>query len=157
MNADAFLPLREDEVTDANVARRLINYTGLINDIVGRLVADSVATVKKLKMGVSYNYAGHFLRLHDRFGTWLGVDHEAWRGRGITPMWSRHDTNFPFSGIEGKARQAEELFDDAHETGGQLYIPIRLTTGADRDRVIDDTVQQMYSIANRLREAFPDG
>ena len=85
MNADAFLPLREDEVTDANVARRLINYTGLINDIVGRLVTDSVATVKDLKKGVSYNYAGRFLRLHDRFGTWLGVDHEAWRGRGITP------------------------------------------------------------------------
>ena len=103
MNAGAFLPLHEDEVTDVNMARRLINYTGLTDEIVGRLVTDGVATVEGLKMGVAYNYAGRFLRLHDRFGMWLGVDHLAWRERGITPIWSRHDTNFPFSGIQGKS------------------------------------------------------
>ena len=157
MNASAFLPLREDEVTDARVARRMLNYIGLIDEIIDRLKTDGIVTVKGLRTGVSYSYTGRFLRLHAKFGTWMGVRLYPWRRRGITPIWSVHDTNQPFSGIKGEVRQAKSLFDDAHEYNGQLFIPIRLTTGADRDRVIDDAVQQMCSIADRLREAFPDG
>ena len=157
MDAGAFLPLREDEVTDLNVARRLINYTGLIDEIVDRLKTDGIATIKGLRVGVSYAYAGRYLRLHAKFETWLGVRLYAWRDRGITPIWSVHNTNFRSSGIKGRIRQAEELFGDAYENNGRLFIPIRLTTGADRDRVINDAVRQMGSIANRLQEAFPDG
>ena len=157
MDVDAFLPLREEEITDVNVARRVLNYTGLIDEIVGHLDTDGIATVKGLSTGVTYAHAGRFLRLHARFGTWLGVRLYAWRRRGITPIWSVHNTNHSFSGIEGRVRQAKSLFDDAHEDNGRLFIPIRLTTGADRDRVIDDAVQTMCSIADRLRQAFPDG
>ena len=97
------------------------------------------------------------MRLHAKFGLWLGVDLIAWRDWGITPLWSEHDTNGSFSGFEGQVREAEKLFDDAQEGDGWLYIPIRLTTGAERDRVIDDAVGQMRSIADRLLEAFPVG
>ena len=157
MNAGEFLPLREDEVTDVNVARRLTNYSGLIEEIVGRLVTDGVADTKGTRPTHGYTSAGRYLSLHAKFGVWLGVDLEAWRDRGITPIWSRHDTNGSFSGIEGKIRQAEKLFDDAQETNGSLYLPIRLKTGAERDHVIEDAVRQMRSIADRLLEAFPDG
>ena len=156
MNAGEFLPLREDEVTDVNVARRLTNYSGLIEEIVGRLVTDGVADTKGTRPTHGYTSAGRYLSLHSKFGVWLGVDLEAWRDRGITPIWSKYDTNGSFSGIEGKIRQAEKLFDDAQETNGSLYLPIRLTTGAERDRVVDDAARQMRSIADRLREAFPD-
>ena len=84
------------------------------------------------------------------------VDLTAWRDWGITPIWSEHGTNVPFSGVRGKILQAEKLFGDAQETGGWLHIPIRLTTGAERDRVINDTVQQMRSIADMFLKAFPD-
>ena len=157
MNVDAFLPLHEDEVTDANVARRLINYTGLIDEIVGRLKTDGIAGTKKLGSSYGYQFAGRFLRVHSRFNLWLGVHHRSWCARGITPIWTAHNTNTSSSGIEGKILQAKELFNDARAVKGQLYIPIRLTTGADRDRVIDDAVRQMHSIADRLREEFPDG
>ena len=40
--------------------------------------------------------------------------------------------------------------DDAEETDSRLYIPIRLTTGSERDRVIDDAVRQMRSMADRF-------
>ena len=53
MDADEFLPLREGEVTDVDVARRMINYTGLIDEIVSRLKADGVADTKKLKKGLA--------------------------------------------------------------------------------------------------------
>ena len=157
MNAGEFLPLREDEVTDVNVARRLTNYSELIEDIAGRLRTDGIADMEGLRPSHGYTSAGRWLRLHAKFGLWLGVDLIAWRDRGITPIWSEHNPNASFSGVEGRVRQAEKLFDDAQETDGWLYIPIRLATRAERDRVIDDAVRQMRSIADRLLEAFPDG
>ena len=155
-NTGEFLPLREDEVTDVNVARRLINYTGLIEEVAARLVTDGIAETKGLRQGHTYTAAGRYLNLHSRFGVWLGVDLEGWRDRGITPIWLEHDTNGSWSGIEGKSRQAAKLFDNAQESDGCLYIPIRLTTGAERDRVLDDAVRQMCSIAERLLKEFPD-
>ena len=155
MDAAEFLPLREDEVTDVNVARRLMNYTQLIEAIVGRLVAEGIA--KKLRTWHTYTWVGRNLRLHAKFGLWLGVDLWAWRKWGVTPLWSEHNTNDSVSGLEGKVRQAKQLFDNAEENNGWLYIPIRLTTGVERDRVIDDAVRQMRGMADRLREEFPDG
>ena len=154
MNAGEFLPLREDEVTDVNVARRLTNYSELIEEIANRLRTDGIADTEGLRPSHGYTSAGRWLRLHAKFGLWLGVDLLAWRDRGITPIWSEHDTNRAFSGVEGKARQAENLFDEAHETDGRLYIPIRLTTGVERDRVIEDAVLQMRSIAEKLLKGF---
>ena len=157
MDADEFLPLREDEVTDLSVARRQINYSQLIDEIIDHLVADDTASTKYLPLDCTYTSAGRYLQLHAKFGLWLGVDLEAWRDRGITPLWSKHDTSAPLSGLEGKVRQAAQLFDHAHITGDKLYIPIRLTTRVDRDRVIDDAVRQMRGVADTLRKAFPDG
>lgn len=155
MNADEFLPLREDEVTDVSVARRLTNYSGLIEEIVGRLVADRIADTKNLRTSHNYTSIGRYVRLHSRFGSWLGVDLVAWRGWGITPIWSEHNTNDSFSGVQGKIQQAAQLFPDAQEDGDRLAIPIRLTTGAERDRVIDNAVRQMRSIGDRFLGAFP--
>lgn len=156
MNAGEFLPLREDEVTDVNVARRLTNYSELIEEIVGRLVADGVADTKGLRTSHGYTSAGRYVRLHSKFGSWLGVDLVAWRGWGTTPIWSEHNTNGSFSGVQGKIQQAANRFDEAHEVDGWLAIPIRLMTGVERDRVIDDAALQMRSIADRFLEGFPD-
>ena len=128
MNAGEFLPLREDEVTDVNVARRLTNYSGLIEEIVGRLVTDGIADTKGLLPSHGYYAAGRFLRVHAKFGLWLGVRLDAWRDWGVTPIWWRQHTKFPFSGVEGKLHQAAALFNEAQEKDGVLYIPIHLTT-----------------------------
>jgi len=151
MDADKFLPLREGEVTDLNVARRMINYTDLIDAIVGRLKTDGLADTKKLRKGSGYTHAGRFLRLHKRFVMWLGVNQEAWRNWGITPLWIESQ----FSIVEGGIVKVEKHFPDAQEKDGWLCIPIRLTAGVERDRVIDDAVQQVRRIADDLREAFP--
>lgn len=153
MDADKFLPLREGEVTDVNVARRMINYTGLIDDFVRRLKTGGVADTEHSGKGSGYTFAGRFLRLHGKFNVWLGVDQLAWRDRGITPLWIQSRC----SAVEGGIGQVGKLFDDAHEKGGWLCIPIRLTAGVERDRVIDDAVREVRSIAERLLKTFPDG
>ena len=154
-NVSEFLPLRDDELTDVNVARRMINYTGLIDEIAGRLVTDGIAQKERLRPSHDYKKTGRYIRLHGKFEAWLGVDLDAWRDWGITPIWSKHHTNSAYSGIEGKIRQAAALFESAQERDSRLYVPIRLTTKAERDRVVQDAAEQMRDIADRLQEAFP--
>ena len=150
-------PSKTRDVTDVNVARRLINYSALIEEIVGRLATDGIADTKGLRATHGYNRAGRYLRIHAKFVLWVGVHLEAWRAWGVTPIWWQQNADSPESGIKGQLRQTLELFDDALEAQGMLFIPIRLTTGVERDRVIDDAAQQMRTIADRLLETFPGG
>lgn len=156
MNTDEFLPLREDEVTNIGVARRLINYSQLIEEIVDHVIADGIASKKRLNPTHGYTTAGRYLKLHKRFGLWLGVDLEAWRDWGITPMWLKQHTGSSFAGVSGTtADQNVSLFDEAQANKGVLYIPIRLKTGVERDDVIEDAARQMRSIAVRFLEVWP--
>ncbi len=133
--------------TDWRVARRMSNYTSLIDGITDRLVKEGVADTKRLNR----SGWGRYLRLRARFGLWLGVDLRTWRDRGITPIWS----SLSGSGFRGRVRQAK-LFPDAHEGKDRLYIPVRLQTGVVRDRVIDDAFRQICSIADTLLKEFPE-
>ena len=47
-DSEAFLPLRDDEVTDQETARRLMNYIGLIDGVVYKLVDDGIADTNGL-------------------------------------------------------------------------------------------------------------
>ena len=155
-NTDEFLPLHEGEVTNIRVARRLVNYSQLIEEIVDHVIADGIASKKRLNPTHGYTTAGRYLRLHKRFGLWLGVDLEAWRDWGITPMWLKQHTKSPFAGVPGTtADQNVSLFDEAQANKGVLYIPIRLKTGVERDDVIEDAARQMRSIAVRFLEVWP--
>ena len=93
MEADKFLPLREGEVTDLNVARRMINYTELIDEIVDRLRMNLVFDMGG--KGCSYKHAGRNMKLHENLELWLGVNQLAWRDWGITPLWIESE----FSGV----------------------------------------------------------
>ena len=121
MNAAEFLPLREDEVTDMEVPFRLINYSGLIEDIVDRLVTDGIADTKGVRPAHGYTTAGRYLNMHARFQLWLGVHLEAWSASGITPIWWRQNANSRYSGIKGRLRQAKELFDEATAICGSRF------------------------------------
>ena len=135
-------------ITDWRVARRMSNYTSLIDGITDRLVNEGVADTK----GLNRSGWGRYLRVRAKFGLWLGVDLHRWRDRGITPIWS----SFSGSGFGGRVRQAKELFPDAHEDKDRLYIPVRLQTGVVRDRVIDDASRQIHGIADTLLKELPE-
>ena len=156
-NTAEFLPLREDEISSATLARRLLNYTSLIDEVVGRLVADGLASIKKTGPVCDYTCVGRGVRLHSRFGAWFGVDFKAWGDYGITPLWWEiSSTTERFSGITAAESQVQALIEEAQDSDdGFVYIPIRLKAGVERDRVIDAIVEQIRSIGDRLNRAFP--
>lgn len=150
MHTDVFLPLTEAELSDVAVPRRLINYADLVNDIAGRLLQDGLADMKGLHTGHTAYRSGRYLRLGGRFVHFLGVNLEAWRTWGHSPIWSRY-----YSGVQGRLSEVRAIFEDAQTANGFLWIPIRLTTGVDRARVIDDAARQVTRIGKRLDSAFP--
>ena len=157
IDSEAFLPIRADEVTSQETARRLVNYSGLIEDITQKLRDRGVADTNHLRTAHGYYTAGRYLRVHGKFGLWLGIEFEVWSDAGITPLWTMLD-NGEFSGVAGHHHTIRELFDHAqlYKDAGVVYIPIRLNTGEERDRVVEDAVAQMNRIADTLLEKFPD-
>ena len=157
MNTAEFLPLHEEEITNVTLARRLLNYGDLIDEVVERLVADGLAdTEKSRRFEGSYTKSGRGVRLHSRFGSWFGIDLGVWSDCGITPLWLEINTNRPFSGITAAASKVQNLLEEAvGSDDGWVYIPIRLKTSVERDRVIDAIVEQIRSIGDRLNRTFP--
>ncbi len=157
MDTEAFLPLRADEVTDQGIARRQINYVDLVYDITVKLKNEKIADTEG-RASNSYYTAGRNLRVLGKFESWFGVDLKVWRANGITPLWWHVDCNEQLSGIAGHSKEICRLLDNVKEPDPNdrwLYIPIRLKTGVERDRVIDDAVTQMTQIADSLLKAFP--
>ena len=155
-DVDAFLPLRECEVTAQDRARRRVNYSDLIPVIVDALAAEGIASTERLGSAHGYHWSGRYLRVQGKFGLWLGVHLKHWKRWGLTPVWSEHPAPDPGSGIENRIREAPEPFEEAQLDGRHLRTPIRLRTGVDRGRVIKDAVSQLRHLAERLRAAFPD-
>ena len=148
MTSGVFPPLGGDEATDQRVPRRIMNYAGLIDPIADRLITDGVADVKGLKA----DGWGRWMRLRERFELRLGIHTELWCDSEITPLWI---WTYPPRDSSVTSSEAAQLFDGSREHKDNLYIPIRLATDVERDRVIDDAVRQMHVIADRLADAFP--
>ena len=153
MDQDAFLPLGPEEVTDQSLPRRLVNYSDLIGNIVEFLVTERVASTRRLNPAHGWHRTGRYLRLYGRFGLWLGFHRLAWKRWGLTPIWTRHSDDSDWSGL--RIREAKNLFSQAKVHGDFLYLPIRLTTGVDRDRVVQDAVEQLRCIGRELADNFP--
>ena len=156
MDSEAFLPLRADEVTDQETARRLINYVELIDEIINELVDVGVADIKGLSGGSTYHYAGRYFHIHadGSFTSWLGIDLRAWRDEAISPIWWTFSTSTGV--VRDHFKAIPELFNDVRHLGSTLYVPIRLKTGVERDRVKDDAVAQLKRIADQVLKAVPN-
>ena len=155
MDSAAFLPLRADEVADQETARRLVNYIELIDDIINELVHTGTADIKGLSVSNTYHYAGRFFGIHanGRFESWLGIDLRAWRDEGVSPLWWRFRTATGV--VRGHFEKIPELHRDVKLRDEGLFVPVRLKTGVERDRVISDAVAQMKRIADQVLKTVP--
>ncbi len=155
MDSEAFLPLREDEGTDQETARRLVNYVELIEDIIKKLVDAKIADSKGLAPGHTFHFTGRYfyIHAHGRFQSRLGIDLLAWRDEGISPMWWLFGTNTGV--VRDLFKAIPELFNEVKPRHDGLHVPIRLKTGVEKDKVIDDAVAQMKRIADKVLKTVP--
>ena len=85
MEREGFLPFRGEELTDSWTARQLMQYFEIIQSITDEC---EHAETKKLYWGGTGRRYGRYFHLPPHFkNLWLGVDFEAWRRCGVSPLW----------------------------------------------------------------------
>ena len=139
LDAEAFLPLHSDEVTNVDVAKRVIGYVGLIDSICRRLDEEKIAGWGRSSSSTDPSvYRSLVLNSRDK-DDWsaLLLSFYLWRDSGgITPLWLWVNPAFHLpADFDHSDVQAP---DNANK-----YIPIRLQLGVERERVIENAVEQI--------------
>ena len=145
-DADAFLPLRADELS-SDVPRRLLDLARLINDATARALDDGFA--KGLTASASASYFGTFLQLGSKAKdvwarAWFGVNYNWWRKSEGCALWIEMQ-----SGGDVSYQEAE---DKLSYGSGWIDIP----TGKEYHDVLDSVVDDLHKHAKRLAGEMDD-
>ena len=156
INSEAFLPLHDDEVMNQEAARRLINYSDLFEAIIGELKRNGIADTKGFRVGRGPYHNGRFFSLGGpgKFQTWFGIELKEWRAAGISPLWCWFGSTTGV--VADHFKTIPELFKDVRPRSDGLYVPIRLKTGVEREKVVRDAVAQIERIADKVLKTIPN-
>ena len=136
-DSKAFLPLRSDEVTSADLPRRIIDYVQLIVDICTELQGTGMTYVSNAAAFHGPYFTGR-LRWNEepQDDVYLTLSLPVWReSGGLTPLWlwTNQSIQLPGEVDDGKA----------YLTGNEKFLPIYLKLGVERERVIENAVEQI--------------
>ena len=142
LDSEAFQPLRDDQVANAEVPRLVIDFVGLIDSICARLDGRGVAGWgNRGSAGGDYFSTYRRLLLSRDNDDWAYVSFlpAMWRDSGgLTPLWLWANQEFVLS--------ADFNQDGVRHKWGNLFIPIRLQLGVDREQVIEHAVNQVAAM-----------
>jgi hypothetical protein len=158
MDADAFLPLASEELT-SNLGRRIVQFCDLVNYAVQKLVAEKLADTKgySASSGKPGRW-GRYFRMHEACCL-LYFSPEGWAKHG-EPIWlAAYDSDEKPSAAVNEALRplATESPPRLFISQWGAYVPVRLPTGVERDKVLDAMLTQLRRVADLLREVKPAG
>ncbi len=131
------------------------NLKQLITDSRERVKESGWANIDGLRVGKGLDFWGRYLTLAGTVA-WLGIDYRATRQMPDKPLWLQFDRD-AVAKVTGEAvgsilgSLAEPRTEWPSE---QVWVPIPLPAGADRDATLDAIVTKLECIAKRLD---PDG
>ena len=148
---EAFPALRSDEVTNAEQAQRIINYIGLIDSICQKLQETGIEIGAA---AASYNDPYFCRSLTRNYGedhtihAYLALTFPIWcESGGVTPLWLWVG---PWSCLT-RFDELEMQFEGTYTRDNDKFIPIRLKLGVERDRVVEDAVEQIRRMFEQIR------
>jgi len=151
MDEEAFLPLRGDELTNLEMARRIINYSDLPLDIATEAESRGYCSKKGFRATPLRYGSGIYIGI-GAYTPWLGFDAEAWFRSGVSPLWVNFSPRYSASSeikerlLRFRTATPPRCFDFA----GQVSVPIFLTVGVEKHRIVEDAVRQIGELANEL-------
>ena len=152
---EAFLPLRQEEL-GPQLPRRVIDFTRVVNDAVGRVKKTewvSTKGTKRVGTATSYGVWLGFPRVEPigKVHGFFGVHYGFWARSGDTPLW----LFFMKSRVSADMRRALEPL--RHRTPPELIeaprhirFPIALPVGKERGAVLDAVVTRLLEIARLI-------
>jgi hypothetical protein len=153
MDAQAFLPLQANEITNINVPRRIVDYSNLVQEVADMAVQQGICSRENLRPTHRWYGAGTYLWL-GKLGMWFGVDAERWARLGVSPVWCEFSSNENF----GKSRIVRErlrgwnvlLPQRAYDDERSVVIPIVLKCGVEKQVVTKLAVEQLRQLRDLL-------
>lgn len=134
------------------------NLKQLIAESVQRLVQSKWADTDGLGPGRGYEHYGRYLRLAGAFA-WLGIDYRAVKQMPDKPLWLKFYGDYEV-GMSVKLEEVRNRLEGRAVTGlvsrsDEVYLPIDVPEGTDRDRTLDAIVTQLERIAALIDPVGP--
>ena len=134
------------------------NLKQLITESVKRVEQSKWADTHGLSSGRGIDYYGRYLRLGGAFA-WLGIDYKAVRQMPEKPLWLSFYGGYEVD-VVVNVEEVRNRLKGLTETGlewrsGEVYLPIVLPPGADRDKTLDDIVTQLEHVAELIDSNGP--
>ena len=144
----AFLPIREGEF-GPEFPRRLRDFRRLVDEATDRARSHGIVNTEGLNVTPRVEGYGRYLRVGSNAKgvwaqAWLGVDYPRWLGMEGRPLW----LNF----IDSK----DMAIRDVQAKIGYRHIPIILPVGEEYARVLEEAVERMMWLADRISGEVDD-
>jgi hypothetical protein len=155
MEQEAFLPLRDEELTNLEIARRVVNFSDLPFGIVKEALNQGLIDKKGVRGTPNRYGAGSYVRISG-YSAWVGFHAYQWNRFGISPIWLNFYPDYcPIAEVRNRLRRLRNAtpprcFD--METGNYKWVavPIPLASGVERQQIISDAVRQIQKIRDEL-------
>ena len=149
-DADAFLPIQPGEFAPA-FPRRMRHLNRLIDDAVRQAIELGIVNTGNLRTAPSRQGYGRYLKIGNAndnrwAGAWFGVKFNLWSDCQETPIW------LEFSHWEGvlTLEELHQIFGDEIWGADTHSVPVHLSTGVERERVLADIVELLTELANQI-------
>ncbi len=134
------------------------NLKQLIAEAVQNVEQSKWADTHGLSVGSGFDYYGRYLRLAGAFA-WLGIDYKAVKQMPDRPLWLSFSGDYEID-VTVKLEEVRSRLKDEAETGlewrsGEIYLPIDLPPGADRDKTLAAMVAELERIAELIDPEGP--
>ena len=150
MDVEAFLPLRGEELTNLQMARRIINYSNLPFDIAGEAVRRGYCSRKGFRETPFRYGSGAYIRIGP-YNPWLGLEASIWSKFGVSSLWVVFYPTDPTAQIMEKLLRFRSATPQrCFDLEGEVLVPIFLTVGVEKHRIVEDAVRQIGELANEL-------
>jgi len=150
-----FIPMDSKYLNDQLIPAIIMQLGQIIRDSVNVGIRKQFLSNQGLTESVRWDRFGKYVWLNERncVGILFGLDYELWKEYGVTPLWVHFSTT-----DFGRAFEVEPLLRSSLDRNhllitlddGSLVYSINIKTRGDKDRVIEDIVDQLRQLADKL-------
>jgi len=149
-DSEAFIPVTAEELTGHHY-RRVVEFSDIVDTVVGLLVEQGVVTIKGLRATSGKGFYQRYLRLNGGVGASLLCDVRKWMKFGATPMWltvqgptwkEGKDMEHLLAPLATKQQRRMFMTVDGFPT-----VPIFVPVGKERHVVEQRAVEQVANVA----------
>lgn len=154
---EAFLPLRSEEITSAELAKRTLNFVQLTDDLVEHLRSVGFCSVEGYQAApqrdgyVRYLLLGGYLKAAIKFCC------TRWLRHGISPIWLLLQNESAAAGRKALKSVVLTAPRKLVEEKGRLpAVPIVLSTDTEYERLVDQCAREIQDLVEKMRLAWDE-